>query len=618
MGYSDLIKSISDQFKGAFQSFKTDKPVQRYPSSLNTVTNQPVYDDGTWKSSKGYSFRVVVVDGNTVKDTAAGWQEFNLQINPQELAQDEIFAIQVTPTLRGILVEHQGSTLKDITISGTTGLSPMRREGGAKKNTGRPVLASGHSGFEEFHELRSYFRAYVEAKRKDSAGNLRMIFFNKRDAEQLLVEPQKFTMKRSAAKPFLYEYSIQLKAIAVANGDKIPSANAALEGILGKIQSIDKAFDYLTEAQQTIEGAIGLIRRTERDIEATVLGPLRTINAMLRSIRGGAAALFGPFGVTRRFVQSLELECKRIEANLNDLLAKPLGDFNRVTGRVSTLQGPVGRQPTYQELKTLNAFNSVKKATILLLAEISFYENDTNQASASATAQYQQRTVNSEGQIVQIPNSNFSLAIPASVTTAPIDGNDTIHTIAAKALGDPDRFKEIVILNGLKPPYISATGGNGTLKPGDLILIPSSGGTDSVAGIKQNAEYEVTKGFVHAEKSLGVDLRVDEDFDLVFANFGDYDLVAGIQNMAQAIVIRMGLDKGSLKRHPSIGAGLQTGAKTKDVQEIREDLVRSLQADSRVESIPFASVEQQGGTTIINMVIKIKNVGQPVPVSINV
>lgn len=618
MGFSDLIKSISSQFKGALESLGTAVPTQKYPAGYENVTNKPSYDDGTWKSSKGYSFSVVeVLKGNTINGILPGWAEFNLQINPQELAQDEIFAIQVTPTLRGILVEHQGSTLKDITISGTTGLSPNRREGGAKSATGRPVLASGHSGFEEFNELRNYFRAYVEAKRKDSRGVVRMVFFNKRDNEKLLVEPQKFTMKRSASKPFLYEYSIQLKAIAVANGN-IGEADTSLDEILGKVQVIDKAFDYLTEAQQTIEGAIGLIRRTERDIEATVLGPLRTINGALQSIRGGAAAIFGPFGITRRFIQSLELECRRIEGNLNDLLAKPLGDYNRVTGRTSTLRGPDGRQPTYQELKILNAFNAVKKASTLLLSEISFYENDANQASNNATAQYQQRTVNSQGQIVQVPNSNFQLAIPSSVVTSQIDGNDTIQTIAARTLGNPDRYKEIVILNGLKPPYISLTGGNGTLKAGDVILIPSSDGAAAPNGVKQNTQYQITKDLVHAERILGVDLRIDEDFDLVFANFGDYDLVAGLKNMAQAIVIKMGLDKGSLKRHPSVGAGLQTGVKTKNVQEIREDLVRSLRADNRIESIPFASVEQQGGTTIINMVIKVKNVRQPVPVSINV
>ena len=50
-------------------------------------------------------------------DGADGFKAFRLQINPQELTQDEIFAIQVTPTFRGVLVEHQGVTLKDINIT---------------------------------------------------------------------------------------------------------------------------------------------------------------------------------------------------------------------------------------------------------------------------------------------------------------------------------------------------------------------------------------------------------------------------------------------------------------------------------------------------------------------
>ena len=53
--------------------------------------------------------------------------------------------------------------------SGTTGLSPLRKEGGADKSTGAPIMASGHSGYEEFNELRSYFRVYVEKKRLDAS-----------------------------------------------------------------------------------------------------------------------------------------------------------------------------------------------------------------------------------------------------------------------------------------------------------------------------------------------------------------------------------------------------------------------------------------------------------------
>ena len=133
MGFFDVIKSVSSQIQDAFTSIggKPSENSKNYPSEWEKVTNQPNYTDGTWKTSKGYSFSVVKVQGNKILATNKdwGWRPFDLQINPQELSQDEIFAIQVTPTLRGVLVEHQGSTLKDITISGTTGLSPMRREG---------------------------------------------------------------------------------------------------------------------------------------------------------------------------------------------------------------------------------------------------------------------------------------------------------------------------------------------------------------------------------------------------------------------------------------------------------------------------------------------------------
>jgi len=184
VGVDQIAKSIvklGDNIKnGIFASIgQPEKATARYPATIGNgipvtkITNVPDFQSGGWRSSPGYAFQVyrVPLGSNTTKAVPSNendkgkWQEFRLQINPQELTQDEIFAIEVTPTFRGVVVEHHGQILKDITISGTTGKSPRAREGGVVPATGRPVLASGHSGYEEFHELRSYIRAYVEAKR---------------------------------------------------------------------------------------------------------------------------------------------------------------------------------------------------------------------------------------------------------------------------------------------------------------------------------------------------------------------------------------------------------------------------------------------------------------------
>jgi hypothetical protein len=628
-GVGDLIKSVTSQIQGALQSLGFgEQPTQPYPNQIGggkkpiqTITNMPQWNDGSWRESKGYEFAVVRISekGKVLEKNDTGFKTFRLQINPQELTQDEVFAIAVTPTFRGVLVEHQGVTLKEITISGTTGLSPKRVDGGAKRTDGSPVLAAGRSGYQEFHELRSYFRAYVEAKRLDRKGTLRMIFRNLRDAESLYVEPQKFTMKRSARRATLYDYVIQLKGIGVADN---PEGDGGYSGPLSDIvNAIDKALGYMEYGRQIMVGSVGLLRRVERDVTNTVLNPLRTINEAMVQMRGGKAALFGEYGVTRLSALQLKSEMERIEGNYADLIGRDNTAYNEATGRTVTTISPTGqRESTYQELQLLNGIQNVKKGLSVLLSEKKLFEEDANKQTDEVSSQYNSRTLGEgeDGEIVfgLSPNSNFNISKPNSVKTATIDGNDTIQTIAARELGDPDRFKEIVILNNLKPPYISDTPGPNVLSPGSAIKIPQSDALGQSTGTLENIIYQITKYLNQAERNLGVDLRLTVDNDLAVSNTGDLDMLAGVDNMAQAILLKLGLDTGSLQRHPEIGAGLKIGIKTvaSNLNEIRDKINTSLSNDGRVESIPYLQLRQEGGTTYIDMVVRLKNLNQPVPI----
>jgi hypothetical protein len=596
-----LVSTFTNIFGGA-----SDK---NYPTTnVEKITNQPKYSNKDWRLSRGYAFQVVEVDdrggvignGDTKTNDAIDWKEHRLQINPQELTQDEVFAITVTPTLRGVIVEHHGVTLKDITISGTTGVSPLRREGGADARSGSPVLQSGHSGYEEFHELRSYFRVYAEAKRLGSqtGHQLRMQFKNFKDNEFLFVEPMKFSMKRSASKAFLYDYVIQLKAIGVAT-----FAPKTSGGLLGALESIDDTIDtvqgYMQLGQQVISGGIGIIRRFDSDVKNTILNPLRAISAALIALKGGRAVL-SDFGISRKFISDFNNEVKRIENNFNDAIGRNMTAFNAASGRTPTLSGTT-RPSTYQELQILNGLGAIKKGNALLLAQDEKLFNEDVSAGNK--------------RVTDIYSDKITIDTPNSVREKSIDGNDTIHTIATRELGNPDRFRDLVLLNNLKPPYIDAAGGPGVLKPGQKILIPQNK-SNSEGGVVKNKEYNITTGMSSGEKALGVDIRVTDEGDLAISNIKDLDLVGGMDNMSQAVALKLYYEKGSLKRHPEVGTNLQIGRKVKsnNAKEAQEDIIRSFLSDSRIDALPYIDVSQEGSTTNINMLVKLRNLEQPVPI----
>lgn len=606
---------------------------KNYPNRIGTtpkelITNQPNYRNGDWRASRGYQFSVETFDkaSNTIiKDESMDWSPFLLQINPQEISQDEIFAIQVTPTFRGVVVEHQGVTIKDINISGTTGLSPNRAEGGSMPKSGNPVFQVGHSGFEEFHELRSYFRMYVEAKRqenKSSKRELRLVFSNFKDNEFLFVEPQKFSMKRSASKPHLYDYSISLKAIGVATPLKVESDKKWFEKA---DEALEAAQNYFDLAVKGINGGFAIISRFQRNLSATVLGPLQSVNQALNAIRGGIATNFGEFGITRRFVKDLDRELKSIEANFNDIIGKKSASYNKAIGRVSTAEATgtvvltgleatttttttteeettkketTERTPTDTEFITLNAIQAGKKACAIILAQAELYEKNIYETNSKVLDFF--------------PNSGIKN--PNSVSTSVILGGDNIQMIAMRELGDIDKFKDIIILNNLKPPYISQTGGVGVLKYGDKILIPKPNASGASSVVK-NVPYNITKNMLQAEIDLGVDIRLTEDGDLALASNKDLDLVAGVDNFVQAIALKLYLEKKSLKRHPFIGTNLNLGSKlrSKGLSNLRKEILDSLGSDSRVESIPYIELRQEGGTIYANILIKMKEIEQPIP-----
>lgn len=638
---------IGDVVAAANSALGLKSPGASWDTKYRYITNNPTYDDAAWRKSLGYGFRVVEVNPSTNEISEIGtWDPFVFQINPQEFNQSEIFAIKVTPTFRGVVVEHQGSVLKDITLSGTTGNSPKRREGGAFPDSGKPILADGRSGYEEFHELRSYFRAYVEAKRLYSEKNkeLRLIFDNFKDAEFLFVEPQKFTLKRDRTAPFQYRYEIQLKGIGVATGVK-----KDLDAFEDLVDKLDRVSAYLAVADNLIRGGIGLINRIERGAEALIFGNVNKITSALNSLKAGKELVGGGLserfqaqeqqtaarlraaaeglttngqaersvapgetptlsasGVTASFLDDFAIEIQRIVDNLADSLGISLSSYNQVIERVSTL-ATTQASITPKEHGTVHGCVLLIRGMQLLLSDSSLFSDSAATLS---------------NRIGTLYDNKISIERSGSTRITKIQGGDTIQKLASRELGSADRYRELVIMNNLVPPYISDTPSVGVLSYGDEILIPQRPTGESI-GIKTVKEYNVTAGMTEAEKALGVDLRLDGNNDIAINNIGDFDIHAGMENFAQAMLLRMYVEKGSLQRNRQYGLGLgNIGGKltTKQVRGLTVNIEQSLNSDPRTESVVDIQTKISGGTIEAIALVNPKKSEHvvPIPISLNV
>lgn len=133
--------------------------------------------------------------------------------------------------------------------------------------------------------------------------------------------------------------------------------------------------------------------------------------------------------------------------------------------------------------------------------------------------------------------------------------------------------------------------------------------------IIRNKEYNITKGMSQTEKDMGVDLKLSPDGDLEMSNLKDLKLTAGVNNAAQALRLKLEVEKGSIPYHPNIGTNLQIGEKTKDAFQIKLSVLNSILLDSRF-SRARVNVTVQGNVYILDLFVTLKNTDTEVPVQL--
>lgn len=163
---------------------------------------------------------------------------------------------------------------------------------------------------------------------------------------------------------------------------------------------------------------------------------------------------------------------------------------------------------------------------------------------------------------------------------------EDLQSVAAREMGDANRWPELVWLNGLVPPYITTderVAGPGVLLAGAFIKVPAPTGVWTDAA---------ERGQVYERDCLMADRLLSDD------GAGDFAVLSGADNLRQQLQHRVNTPRGQARRHPEYGCLIwrlvgKVNGPTAGLMGA-EYVKSALRADYRVASVDYSRAEVIG------------------------
>ena len=525
---------------------------------------------------------------------------------PQSIETVEQAATTIVPTQGGgKFVESQGNLFKDVRISGTVGFRPnipskelfpgLAKAGGPSIGTptsflpdfltkdNRGLDPKEVTGFDEMMFLRNIFRAYFDIKSSDvDANRVALVWLYDKESEAYVVEPISFTTNRDKGNPLGWTYNIQLRTLYkldVVRPYETDSVNlfSAIGNALNMLGSI---VNGIVRALKTIANFMDYLKNFPANLIQSVFSGWTDILGGIAAIRTAGGG-FSDY-VTESIVRTMKSQTTQLLSALDDKYNQQQQPaFGHSVPYM--MEGELGL--VRHSLRQLDRF-----ATAILTNDGLWKENKNIQVS-----DYSRSYLTETGEASPTAGSPLNptnINMPDTAVEQEVTGGDTIRTLALKYLGDEAQWKKLALMNNLKPPYISAVGGDGVLKPGGTILIPRTTASTVALSVSRTVNPDASSEALRPMmKRYGRDLRLleagGELRDFTTTSGGDIDVVEGIDNVIQAIKIKFSTEVGELPTHPSFGAKYSVGTKLgmATVQEFALNTRRTFFQDPRIEEI---------------------------------
>ena len=527
--------------------------------------------------SRSWLFEVVDIVSEIVE------KSFTLVLPPQQYSIKEKARVSITKTFGNAFIDDYGADNIEITIKGISGTSHVfpTFDTSGKASTGQPFNAitkgfiaastikamQGYDARSAFYTFRNDIMRYRDLENFDRK-ELRVYDLHDEQAYRCVL--LEFNLDRTSDKPFYYPFTIHLFVIARLDSKKAAKAKVIKIGFdpFQLLDSLDASLAWLHTAYRfvkDVQNQIALVTAAVQTLRyrfniylsetrEIIESPLRAIKQVLSLIQAAGGLAYDAYSQSKLTFKTW--------ANTREIIEGVTRDTLKMYG--FAIQE--GSQESKERLLPKDAGSQI---------------NDDGTTD----------------RITELESFSFT-----GVNMYTVKGRDTLQSIALKEMGNVDLWPYIAYVNDIQ--------GNNELIVASSIYIPVT-----VEGEINKDNYIMTEDFVR--DPYGADIRIDKDGNIIVAESNDVSLISGLNNVKQALDLRLSTAVGSMIKQTAYGLIGQPGIAGTELalKYVRMGIKAALMKDPRIEDVKNIYVTVDGDVVQANMDISIIGSDKTLPTS---
>ncbi len=549
--------------KSNFESNYPTYPYGRARTKSNPTALEPPV-------SKSWLFEIVEKDSDWIQES------FTLILPPQAVSIKEPQRISITKTFGNAFVDDYGPDNLQITLKGISGTSHLFPTFSNQSG----ISSLGYTGKDAFYEFQNKIIRYKNNIANWDTYELRVYdLADKQSYKCVLLD---FSLDRSSENPMYYPFTISLFVYANADNYVVKkdliSISEYPEKSLSSIENLSKKLIESYQDIKAITDAASMLYARSLELKSKWNKALNTATNLFTS----------PLDLAKNLVQSAFV-LVRAAKDTHDAGLYIMERYMGCSEYARVLLNDSLRVYGYQISEGWQKVGKIE------------YEKDAgiipfSEATATTPA---------------VPASRNSVPVSFSYSGLKqytVKGADTLQSIALSQLGDITLWPNITYVN-------KRILGNSDLVSGSVIFIP----VQEAAGGSPNNENK--PGYIISEDTqrdpYGADLLLDADGNLILTA-GNATLVAGVENIKQAINMRLNTETGSMITQSAYGIIAQAGfaGTSMAVKYMEMSIRRVIMQDPRVHAVESLTVEFDSDVIHVNVAISLIGRDETLPISL--